>query len=144
MTLYLVSQRTAARRLLQPVSPITNRIKPGAQITPQGLAFLCRFEPIPAHAKQSLREIERAVWRQVLVPLSANQFAALVSFTYSIGEAALSNSRLLRQLNLRRYQAAAAEFCADLRSACLSHSDSVLAHQLASRRKAEQKLFLRR
>lgn len=98
----------------------------GAQISPRGLALLRRFEPLPSHAEQSLREIERAVWRQVRVPLSANQFAALVSFAYSMGESGFRRSPLLHHLNAGRYQAAAVAFC--------THP--------CRRRAAEQQLFL--
>ena len=49
--------------------------------------------------KQDLRRFEIAVRKLVKVPLTQNQFDALVSFAYNVGEAALSRSTLLRKLN---------------------------------------------
>nr|BDD46107.1 hypothetical protein 6 [bacterium] len=54
-------------------------------------------------AEQRLREdlvrFEEAVRRQIKVPLTPNQFAALVSFTFNLGEGALHESTLRRRLN---------------------------------------------
>lgn len=142
MIVYLLPQSAMAQWLGSRLKPQLRKPQPlqrerawpsGAQIDRQGLALLRRFEPVPAHAEQSLREIERAVWRQVQVSLTANQFAALVSLTYSIGETALGNSPLLQQLNAGRYQAAAALFLASFNASA----------SLLARRTAEQKLFLR-
>ena len=49
--------------------------------------------------KQDLRRFEIAVRKLAKVPLTQNQFDALVSFAYNVGEAALSRSTLLRKLN---------------------------------------------
>lgn len=53
---------------------------------------------------------ESAVCRLVTVPLTANQFDALVSFTFNVGVGALTESTLLRELNTSEYQAAADQF----------------------------------
>lgn len=45
--------------------------------------------------------------RLVRVPLTNNQFAALVSFAYNVGLGALAGSTLLRKLNAGDYQGAA-------------------------------------
>lgn len=45
-----------------------------------------------------------------IVPLSQNQFDALVSLVYNIGETAFSNSTLLKKLNAKDYQGAADQF----------------------------------
>jgi len=52
---------------------------------------------------RDLRIYERAVEKAVTVPLSDNQFAALVSFTYNVGEENLRKSTLLKKLNAQDY-----------------------------------------
>jgi len=46
---------------------------------------------------------EAAVDTSVTVPLSQNQFNALVSFAFNVGQGAFAQSRLLRQLNAGDY-----------------------------------------
>jgi lysozyme len=57
-----------------------------------------------------LTVFERAVDRLVQVPLTSNQFSALVSFVYNVGVGAFTNSTLLRVLNARNYAEAAEQF----------------------------------
>ena len=56
-----------------------------------------------SEAEQRLREdlvrFEEAVRRQIKVPLTPNEFAAMVSFTFNLGEGALHESTLRRRLN---------------------------------------------
>jgi len=56
-----------------------------------------------AEAEQLLRDdvesAERAVDRLIDAPLNENQFAALVSFTFNVGQGALERSTLRRKLN---------------------------------------------
>lgn len=52
---------------------------------------------------QDLAKFEQAVEDEVTVPLSANQFDALVSFAFNVGAAAFSGSTLLRLLNQGKY-----------------------------------------
>ncbi|MGH2622045.1 MAG: lysozyme [Sphingobacterium sp.] len=53
---------------------------------------------------------ETAVQSLVEVPLTQNQFDALVSFAYNLGTTALAGSTLLRELNKGRYESAAGQF----------------------------------
>ncbi|RSK45177.1 lysozyme [Hymenobacter rigui] len=65
-------------------------VKPGQVITrDQSQALLTR----------DLLRFEAAVNKLVTVPLTQNQFNALVSFAFNLGEGALAKSSLLRYLN---------------------------------------------
>ncbi len=55
-----------------------------------------------------LVEVERAVAELVKVPLTDNQFSALVSFVFNAGEGAFAKSTLLRKLNEGGYGLVAA------------------------------------
>lgn len=59
---------------------------------------------------RDLGQYEDAVARAVKVPLTENQFGALVSFTYNLGAGNLRGSTLLRKLNTGDYAGAGAEF----------------------------------
>jgi GH24 family phage-related lysozyme (muramidase) len=86
--------------------------------------------------KIDLHRFETAVSKLVKVPINDNQFSALVSFSYNVGEGALGSSTLLRLLNQRNYSAAANEFLRWNRA-----GGRALAG-LTRRRKAERSLFL--
>ncbi|GAA5111823.1 lysozyme [Bartonella jaculi] len=58
---------------------------------------------------QDLQQFEKAVEQAVIVPLSDEQFAALVSFSYNIGIQAFYRSTLLKKLNKGNYEAVPAE-----------------------------------
>lgn len=102
-----------------------------------GLEIIKRFEGFPADVEPNVREAERIVRRLVKVPLTANQFSALVSFTFNVGEATLQHSALLKYLNARRYKAAAKEFDFWV------YIGSTRFSKLVARRVAERGLFLR-
>ncbi len=105
----------------------TSGIKAGMRIT-QAQA--------ESYLKQDLDRFEQAVKSAVKVSLSSDQFSALVSFTYNVGEGALNSSTLLRKLNQGDYQGAASEF------ARWNKGDGVELPGLTRRRSAEKALFL--
>lgn len=75
--------------------------------------------------------------KYVLVPLTDNQFSALVSFAFNVGCEAFKNSTLMKELNRCHYAAAADQ---------LLVWDHVNGHEvagLAVRREAERTLFLK-
>ncbi|MGN7915812.1 lysozyme [Enterobacter sp. 22466] len=85
---------------------------------------------------QGIAHYEQAVQSLVTVPLSQQQFDALVDFTYNTGIQALAYSTLLKRLNAGDYAAAADEFLRWNRA-----GGRVLAG-LARRRHAERERFL--
>ena len=58
--------------------------------------------------KKDLAEFEAAVNGCVTVPITQNMFDALVSFSFNVGAGALRRSTLLRKLNAKDYEGAAA------------------------------------
>jgi lysozyme len=60
--------------------------------------------------KQDLNYFEKEVTRLVTVPLTDNQFSALVSFAFNIGTGAFAESTLLRFLNRGDYITASEQF----------------------------------
>ena len=76
-----------------------------------------------------------AVNRLVKVPLTQNQFDALVDFTFNLGPGALSGSTLLRHLNNGDFAAARAQFERWV------HAGGVPLPGLVRRRRAEAELF---
>ena len=83
-----------------------------------------------------LVKYEDAVNRYVQVPINQNQFDALVSFCYNLGQENLRNSTLLKKLNNKDYNGAADQFLRWNRA-----GGKVLAG-LTKRRTDERKLFL--
>jgi len=79
---------------------------------------------------------ERGVTDLVKVPLSQNQFDALVSFSFNLGLANLKSSTLLRKLNSLDYAGAALEFPR------WNKAKGRVLPGLTRRREAEKKLFL--
>jgi lysozyme len=105
----------------------TKTAKPGMTITSLDAERLL---------KQDMKVYEDAVNQLVKVPLSQYQFDALVSFTYNVGRGALSQSTLLRLLNVGNYPEAAKQFVRWV------YGGGVKLPGLISRREAERELFL--
>jgi len=79
----------------------TRTAKPGMTITAEEAEALLR---------QDLADAEKAVTRLVKVPLSDNQYSALVSFVFNLGSGNFSMSTLLRKINAGDMAGAAKEF----------------------------------
>jgi lysozyme len=85
--------------------------------------------------KSDAARYERAVNQLVTVPLSQNQFDALVSFTFNLGSGTLARSDLLQKLNLRMYDQVPSEIGE------YTKVNGVFTDGLDRRRKAEIALF---
>jgi lysozyme len=96
----------------------------------------CDVERAEYWLRQDLGEAERAVHDFVVVPLSQNQFDALVDFVFNVGVGHFGNSTLLHKLNASDYQGAADEFLRWNKAG--GHVMAGLVH----RREDEQRLFL--
>lgn len=85
---------------------------------------------------QDLKRFEEGVEALVKVPLTSNQFSALVSFAFNCGLSALRSSTLLKKLNVGDLNGAAREI---LRWDKVNKKP---VEGLTKRRKEEQQLFL--
>lgn len=86
--------------------------------------------------KQDLIVHTNNVLKLVKVPLTQNQFDALVSFEYNVGYGNFAKSTLLKLLNQKKYEDAAKQF---LR---WKYAKGIVLAGLVKRRNAEMKLFL--
>lgn len=127
------------RRRIQPGDKVNGTLtigygSTGAHVKP-GMAIT------EAQAQKLLLEdvdrFERAVDRLVKVPLTDNQFAALVSFAFNVGEGAFGKSTLLKKLNAGQYDAVPGEL------AKWVTSKKVRMQGLVNRRAAEAGLWAR-
>jgi len=110
------------------------RVKPGDRLASELQA--------DALFKNTLGQYENAVNEYVKVPLTQNQFDALVSFTYNEGTGALKESTLLVKLNEKNYKEAAAHFLAWDKITDPKTGKKVIWDTLVQRRKEESQLFL--
>lgn len=97
----------------------------------------CSLASAERYLNADLATFEAGVSDLVHVPITDNQFSALVCLAFNIGLGNLRGSTLLRKLNIRDYAGAAAEFL---------RWDKAAGKQLAGlarRRSAERDLFLR-
>lgn len=105
----------------------TRTAKPGMKITEREAEALLR---------EDLREAERTVARLVQIPLSSNEFSALVSLVFNIGPGAFARSTVLRLLNKGDRTGAAEAF------KMWNRAGGRIVAGLTNRREAEQRLFL--
>lgn len=98
----------------------------------------CTLAQANAWYSEDTQEAVDAVNRLVKVPLTQNQFDALVSFTFNCGVEALATSTLLRKLNAKDYDGARDEFVK------WNHDNGKVVAGLTRRRNAEANLFLYR
>ncbi|ETR94470.1 lysozyme [Acinetobacter lactucae] len=114
----------------------------GTTIYPNGVKVkkgdTCTLDQAKAYFKHDLAKFEKTVNESVTVPLSQNQFDALVSLTYNIGSGAFKNSTLLKKLNAKDYSGAADQFLA------WKKAGGKVLPGLVRRREAERALFLKK
>lgn len=87
--------------------------------------------------RQDVRRFENCVNNAVTVPLTQNQFDALVSLAFNIGESGFRKSSVLRKLNQKDYHGAAAAFL------LWNKAGGRVSKGLSSRRQREKELFLK-
>lgn len=108
----------------------TAGVKPGQRITrEEGDKLLA----------QDMDTAEHAVAQSVLVPLDEPQKQALTSLAYNIGAKAFAHSTLVKLLNAKDYQGAAAEF--DKFNKVTEGGVKRVSPELAARRRREEQLF---
>lgn len=98
----------------------------------------CTSQQAEDYLHNDLTSFENAVNRLVKAKLTQNQFDALVSFTYNLGETNLSKSTLLKKLNAGDYQGAADQFLV------WNKAGGKVMKGLVRRREAERALFLKK
>ena len=98
---------------------------------------ICSFKQADDWLCEDIQEAERAVSRLVTVPLTQNQFDALVSLVFNIGQGHFDGSTVLRRLNHGNYGGAADAFT------MWNKVGGEISAGLDRRRRAEQELFLK-
>lgn len=86
-----------------------------------------------------IAEYEDYVKKHVTVPLTQNQFDALVCFVYNVGGVAFKGSTLLKLLNKKAYNGASNQF--PVWNKVRIDGQLVVSGGLVKRRKAEKDLF---
>lgn len=104
----------------------TSGVKKGQRITQK---------QAEAYLREDVKKFENGVNKAVFVPLTQNQFDALVSFCFNCGLGAFKNSTLLKKLNAKDYAGAGKEL---LR---WNKASGVVLDGLKRRRQAEKALF---
>lgn len=98
----------------------------------------CTAEQAKAYFAYDLKRFENAVNSGLTVLVNQNQFDALVSLTYNIGETAFKKSTLLKLLNANKFTEAAGQF------AVWNKGGGQVLNGLVHRRAAERVLFLKK
>lgn len=114
----------------------------GTTTYPNGVAVKrdesCTLEQAKSFFQHDLRRFQTAVNGAVTVPLSQNQFDALVSLAYNIGTNAFKTSTLGKYLNALDFKAAADEFLK------WNRGGGKVMKGLVRRRETERALFLKK
>lgn len=108
--------------------PNGNKVKLGDKITKS---------QAKEYKLHDLKEFESTVNTSVKVPLTQNQYDALVSLSYNIGSGAFKNSTLLKKLNSGDYKGAAEQFLV------WNKAGGKKVQGLVNRREAERNLFIK-
>lgn len=90
-----------------------------------------------AYLAKDLAQMESAVNESVKVPITQNQFDALVSLAFNIGAGGFKRSSVLRNLNNRKFTAAADAFL------LWNKAGGKVLKGLTRRRREERELFLK-
>ncbi|ENX58808.1 MULTISPECIES: lysozyme [Acinetobacter] len=113
----------------------------GTTVYPNGVKVkrgdTCTKAQAVSFFQHDLRRFEAAVNQAVNVVINQNQFDALVSLTYNIGETALKESTLVKKLNAKDYAGAADQFPQ------WNKGGGKVMKGLVRRRAAERELFLK-
>jgi len=91
--------------------------------------------------RREMAKFEAVITRLVKVPINQNQFDALVSLVYNIGEGGLAGSTVLRRLNAGDYDGAAAAFAMWNKAKAGGRGPLVEMRGLTIRRAREAALF---
>lgn len=93
--------------------------------------------------RQDIKMFEAVVKKHVKVPLTQNQFDALVIFAFNVGEANFKSSTLLTKLNRSDYQGAGEQFMRWVMIRDPKTNELVYSKGLYNRRLAEQTLYFK-
>lgn len=96
----------------------------------------CTEEKAAEWLRKDCERAEQAIEQLVTVPLTDNQFSALVSWVFNLGPEALKESTLLRKLNAAEYAAVPGEMKK------WNKANGVTLNGLVARRKKEAALWL--
>ena len=105
---------------------------------PVRLGMTCTQQQADEQAALDVKETEDVINRYVKVPLTQNQFDALVNFVYNVGKTAFIKSTMLRKINEGNMTAAADQFMRWI------YDNGKEVEGLKNRRRREKEMFLRK